>query len=609
MYVFVEVAGEPAEQPFTDTVTQIRERSADFDLPGVEVAVGGAGGVVVDLVGAFARIDTVLLLVTVLLVLVLLVIIYRSPVMALIPILGVGLVFQLSGAVGGWFAQQFDLAISRQTTGIMTVVLFGTGTDYVLFVSARFREELTRQEDRHEAMRQTMRGVGGAVASAGTTILVACAALGLATLASYQALGPVIALAVALMMLAAVTLIPAVLTIFGRRSFWPMRPRREAGEIGQADWQNSIYGRVGAIVLRRPGLTLAITVLALSALVAGLIPFRTNYDQLASLPGNTESVRSFELLRGGFPEGVLSPLRVYVSSPTGAGVLDPDTLERLDAVTLDLAGHPAVANVSGPSRPLGLGGPPEAQLPDGRALRFISADGSVARLEVVLNMNPYSEDALDVVPELRALAKESAAAAGLPSGSVLIGGNTAEAHDTRSAGNRDSLVVLPLILLAIGVVLALPLRSLIAPFYLMVTIAFTYFATLGLATLVFVVLVGHQGVGPVVPFYLFVFLNALSVDYNIYLISRVREEARQAPLQEATRYALARTGPVITSAGLILAGTFSALMTLPLQDLLQLGFAVAAGVLIDTFITRTVIVPSLVALIGRWNWWPSRIAP
>ena len=190
MYVFVEVAGEPAEQPFTDTVTQIRERSADFDLPGVEVAVGGAGGVVVDLVGAFARIDTVLLLVTVLLVLVLLVIIYRSPVMALIPILGVGLVFQLSGAVGGWFAQQFDLAISRQTTGIMTVVLFGTGTDYVLFVSARFREELTRHEDRHEAMRQTMRGVGGAVASAGTTILVACAALGLATLASYQALGP-----------------------------------------------------------------------------------------------------------------------------------------------------------------------------------------------------------------------------------------------------------------------------------------------------------------------------------------------------------------------------------------------------------------------------------
>ena len=608
MYVFVEVAGEPAEQPFTDTVNEIRERSAAFDLSGVEVAVGGPGGLLVDLVGVFARIDTVLLLVTVLLVLALLVIIYRSPVMALIPILGVGLVFQLSGAVGGWFAQQFDLAVSGQTTGIMTVVLFGTGTDYVLFVSARFREELTRHEDRHEAMRQTMRGVGGAVASAGATILVACAALGLATLGSYQALGPVIALAVALMMLAAVTLIPAVLTIFGRRSFWPMQPRRESGETGQSDWRRSIYGRVGAIVLRRPGLTLAVTVLVLSALVAGLVPFRTNYDQLASLPGNTESVRSFELLRGGFPEGELSPLRVYVSSPADTGVLDPDTLERLDAITLDLAGHPAVADASGPGRPLGKEGPPAWQLPEGSALRFVSADGGVARIEVVLEMNPYSAQALDVVPELRELARGSAAAAGLPSGSVLIGGDTAEAYDTRSAGNRDSLVVLPLILLAIGVVLALLLRSLVAPLYLMGTIAFTYFATLGLATLVFVQLVGHPGVGPAVPFYLFVFLNALSVDYNIYLMSRVREEARQAPLQEATRYALARTGPVITSAGLILAGTFSALMTLPLQDLLQLGFAVAVGVLIDTFITRTLIVPSVVALIGRWNWWPSRIA-
>ena len=229
------------------------------------------------------------------------------------------------------------------------------------------------------------------------------------------------------------------------------------------------------------------------------------------------------------------------------------------------------------------------------------------RIEVVLGVSPYAPEALDAMPELRALARASAAAAGLDPGGVLIGGETAEAFDTRVAGNRDSRVVLPLILLAIGVVLALLLRSLIAPLYLMATIAFTYFATLGLAVFVFVVLLGQSGVGQGVPFFLFVFLNALSVDYNIYLMSRIREEAREAPLAEATRHALARTGPVITSAGLILAGTFSALMTLPLQDLLQLGFAVAAGVLMDTFITRTLIVPSLVAMFGRWNWWPSRL--
>ena len=226
MYVFVEIAGEPAQQSFIDAVKAIRDRSAALEPTGVEVAVGGPGGLIVDLIGVFSQIDTLLLLVTVLLVLVLLIVIYRSPIMAAIPLLGVGLVFQLAGAIGGWFAIQFDLPVSGQTTGIMTVVLFGTGTDYVLFVSARFREELSRHGDPHEAMRQTMRGVGGAVASAGTTILVACAALGLATLRSYQALGPVIALAVALMMLAAVTLIPAVLTIFGRRAFWPMQPRQ-----------------------------------------------------------------------------------------------------------------------------------------------------------------------------------------------------------------------------------------------------------------------------------------------------------------------------------------------------------------------------------------------
>ena len=357
MCVFVEIAGEPAEQTFIAAVEAIRDRSASLHLTGVEIAVGGPGGLIVDLIGIFSQIDTLLLLVTVLLVLALLIVIYRSPIMAAIPLLGVGLVFQLAGAIGGWFAQQFDLPVSGQTTGIMTVVLFGTGTDYVLFVSARFREELTRHGDPHEAMRQTMRGVGGAVASAGTTILVACAALGLATLRSYQALGPVIALAVALMMLAAVTLIPAVLTIFGRRAFWPMQPHQETVASPRVDWRRSVYGRVGAVVLRRPGLTLAITAVGLAVLIAGLVPFRTNYDQLASLPSNTESVKSFELLREGFPAGALSPMRVYVSPPPGTRALDPATLDQLDRITLDLAGHPAVADASGPSRPFGVNGP------------------------------------------------------------------------------------------------------------------------------------------------------------------------------------------------------------------------------------------------------------
>ena len=610
LYVFAELAGEPAEDAFSDSVGAIRDRAAELDLPGVEVAVGGPGGLIVDLVEVFASIDSFLLIVTVLLVLTLLILIYRSPIVALIPLLGVGLVFQLAGAVGAWVAQQFDLPISGQTTGIMTVVLFGTGTDYVLFVSARFREELTRHDDKHEAMRRTMRGVGGAVASAGATILIASAALMFATLRSYQTLGPVIAIAVGLMVLAALTLIPAVLTIGGRRAFWPMQPRLGVGTPSQPeapqDWRRSIYGRIGGVVLRWPRASLAVTTAALALLIAGLLAFQPNYDQLASLPDSTESVRSFELLRSGFPAGELSPTRVFVSLPPGEQALDPERLDQLDSLTLALAGHPAVASAAGPSRPFGTGGLEGGS--DAARARFVSADGGTARIDVVLTENPFATQSLDAVPELRRLAREGAAAAGLDPAGVLVGGDTAEAADTRTAGDRDSRVVLPLILLAIGVVLALLLRSLIAPLYLMATIAFTYFATLGLAVAVFILLLGHEGIGPGVPFFLFVFLNALSVDYNIYLMSRIREEARHAPLKEATGHALARTGPVITSAGLILAGTFSALMTLPLQDLMQLGFAVATGVLIDTFITRTLIVPALVAIFGRWNWWPSRIA-
>ena len=613
LYLLLDITGEPAETVFRDAVTAIRERAANLDLPDAEIAVGGPGGLVVDLVEVFSSINSLLLIVTVLLVLALLIAIYRSPIMALIPLLSVGLVFQLAAAVGGAIAEAFDLPLSGQTTGIMTVVLFGTGTDYVLFVSARYREELGRHADKHEAMRQTMRGVGGAVASAGATILIAAAALGFATLRSYQSLGPVIAIAVALMMLAALTLVPAVLTIIGRRVYWPRQPRflsESAANDDQTepaqtdDWRRSFYGRIGAFVVDRPRLTLAATTLVLGLLILGLISFRPNYDQLESLPSNTESVRSFELLRGGFPPGELSPTRIYVSLPSDDAASLPERLEQLDAFTLDIAVHPAVASVAGPSRPFGTEGPRGG--PSGAAARFVSADGTAVRLDVVLSENPFSDEALDAIPELRDLARYAAFSASLNPAAVLIGGDTAEAADTRTAGDRDSFVVLPLILLAIGVVLTLLLRSLVAPLYLMATIAFTYFATLSLAVLVFQVVFDHVGIGTSVPFFLFVFLNALSVDYNIYLMSRIREEARQAPLREATVRALSRTGPVITSAGLILAGTFSALMTLPLQDLLQLGFAVAAGVLIDTFITRTLIVPALVSLFGRWNWWPSR---
>lgn len=237
---------------------------------------------------------------------------------------------------------------------------------------------------------------------------------------------------------------------------------------------------------------------------------------------------------------------------------------------------------------------------------MVSPDGNVAHLQVTLDQNPYSLDAIEDFPSIRDTARNAASAAGLDAGDVLVGGETAVAYDTKVANDRDTLVVLPLILLAIGIILGLLLRSVVAPLYLLATIMLSYSATQGISTVVFEDILGQAGVSGGTPFFLFVFLVALGVDYNIFLMARIREETVRHGLEDGTRRALGRTGGVITSAGVILAGTFAALMTLPLQDLFQIGFAVALGVLLDTFVIRTLMVPAIVLLLGRWNWWPSR---
>ena len=241
-----------------------------------------------------------------------------------------------------------------------------------------------------------------------------------------------------------------------------------------------------------------------------------------------------------------------------------------------------------------------------RSNKFVSFEKNIIKYEVILNINPYSKEALDLIPILRNIVSKSLSDSSLIDPTSHVGGETAEAYDTRTAADRDTYLVLPLILIAIAIVLVILLKSLVAPLYLIITIIFTYFSTLGLSIFIFKEIFNQDTVTPGLAFFLFFFLNALGVDYNIYLMSRLKEESVKSTLDNAILKTLASTGGVITSAGLILAGTFSALMSLPLQDLFQLGFAVALGILIDTFITRTLIVPSLVKLLGKYNWWPSR---
>jgi uncharacterized membrane protein YdfJ with MMPL/SSD domain len=641
MTMVANITGQPAEQAYTDTIERIRDYTGQIDGASLQVKVSGPGGLFADLLKVFQAIDGFLLIVTGALVLVLLVVIYRSPVVALVPLVSVGWVFSLASAIGALLAKNVGLPVNGQATGIMTVLLFGAGTDYCLFISSRYREELVQTEDKHEAMRRTMRGVGEAILSAAGTILLATLLLLFASLKSNQALGPLLAVAVGTMLVASLTLVPAILTILGRRSFWPFVPRFDPEHHRVTHF--GIWSRIARLVARRPGAVLAGTVALFLVMAAGVATLNQDFDTISSLPSGSESREGFELLRAGFPAGDLAPTDAYVLLPAGSSAFDSQSLQAIDRITTELAQQPGVASVSGPSRPFGAQAPvgpdqvqaaydslpqqvrdgirqgeqpgggggsdpnsPEAQATGlvAAASGFVAPDGGAARLQIVLIQNPYGLTAINEIPELRQAARSAAESAGLGRDSVLIGGPTATSYDTKVANDRDERVVLPLILLAIGIVLVLLLRSLVAPLYLLATTVISYFAALGLSTVVFQYLLGQAGVGSGIPFYLFVFLVALGIDYNIYLMARVREEAKRHDLDVGTVRALGRTGGVITSAGIILAGTFAALMTLPLQVLFQLGFAVAIGVLMDTFIVRTLTVPAIVLLLGHWNWWP-----
>ena len=629
MTMVIDMAGNPAQDEFIDAIRLIRERANTLELEAetLVVAVGGPAGLIVDLLDVFLAIDGLLLIVTVVLVLVLLLIIYRSPVVAVIPLLTVGLVFQMALSVIAFFADIGDfLAINGQSRGIMTVVLFGSGTDYCLFISARYREELRAYQDKHQAMAATMRGVGGAIISAAGTIVIASIVLLFAVLRSFQSMGPVIGIAVVLMMFAAVTLVPAALTILGRNSFWPFRPAfsMPVSSTQSDPSQDTLYGKIADRVLQRPVVTLSVTVAALGIGILGLFGADRTFDRINSLPSNTESVEAFDMLRQSFPAGDSAPTSIYLALPQGISRIDATHLQGIDKLALALLAEPGLSKVSHPGRPFSSVSPigpkevsaalatlesrdttsMEMRAMASRAMSFVSKDFSTARIEVVFDGNPYTANSLDLIPRIREIAIEQGAGITWNPELILVGGQTAEAYDQRSAIDRDTFLILPLILLAIAIILGVLLRSVVAPIYLVATIMFTYFATLGFAVLIFKNLLGQAELSPVVPFFLFVFLNALGVDYNIYLMSRIKEEATRSDLPLAIRNALSHTGGVITSAGLILAGTFSALMVLPLQDIFQLGFAVASGVIIDTFVTRTLIVPALVKLLGDYNWWP-----
>ena len=561
--VSVPIRAEGDSDLLVSAVEHVRTTVEKGLPPGLEAKVTGPAGFSADATKAFEGINSTLLLVTAGLVFVLLVLIYRSPIFWMLPLFTVVLAESVVRGLGTLLSDA-GVVINGQTGGILLVLVFGAGTDYALLLTARFREELQLVEDRYAAMRVALRQGGPAIVASAATVIAALLCLSLASVNSTAGLGPVGAMGVAIAAVAMLTLLPALLLIGGRRAFWPFVPRADQAHQPAS---SSLWHRLGRTLEKRRraawiGTTLALCVLALGTL--GLDDDLTTAD---SFRGSVESVQGQRLLAQSFPAGESAPTVVLVTDPAKVGPA-LTAARRAEDVT----------RVGSPER---------------------GAPGT--RFDVILAGDPFGTSGFRSIEPLR---QELRAAAGE---AVLVGGSTAEEADLRAAVQRDTKMLIPLVLAVVLVILVILLRSLAAPVMLMATVVLSFLAALGGSLVLFDLFADFPGEDPSYPLFAFIFLVALGVDYNIFLMARVREEALVRPTREAMRLGLAVTGGVITSAGIVLAGTFSVLAVLPLVALTQIGITVAFGVLLDTFVVRSVLVPALTFELGERVWWPSSL--
>ena len=549
------------EQILIDAVDSIREIAGE-DLPaGLTAKVTGPAGFSADASAAFEGINSTLLFTTAILVLVLLVLIYRSPIFWIIPLFAVLLAEFIVRGIGYLLASA-GLVINGQVGGILLVLVFGAGTDYALLLTARYREELRLVEDRHEAMRIAVRQAGPAIIASAGTVVAALLCLSFASVNSTAGLGPVGAMGVAVAAIAMLTVLPALLLIGGRRAFWPFVPRFGSEERSRrGSWRS-----LGDWIERRHRPVWIVTALALGAIALGTLTLDDNVTTANAFRGDVESVQGQAVIDESFPAGASAPTVVLVTDPA-----------KVEAVREAASGSSVVDSVGAPE-----------------------TGSTGVRFEVTLNEDPFAEEGYAAIGVLR----DDLRAAG--GDAVLVGGATAEEADLRAAIKRDTKLLVPLVLLVVFGILVVLLRSVAAPLMLMATVVLSFFAALGLALIVFSLFADFPGEDPSYPLFAFIFLVALGVDYNIFLMARVREEAHRMPTRDAMLLALAVTGGVITSAGVVLAGTFAVLAVLPLIALTQLGITVALGVLLDTLVVRSILVPALTFELGERTWWPSR---
>jgi RND superfamily putative drug exporter len=559
--ITVPMALSDETEVITERVAEMRELAKEGMPAGLEVYLTGPEGFQADLAGVFAGADFTLLLSTVVVVAVLLLITYRSPTLWLVPLLVVGTADGMAGQLARRVASWFDITPDASVTGILSVLVFGAGTNYALLLIARYREELLTTQDRHEAMAKALKGAGPAIIASGSTVTLALLTLTFADLAGNRSLGIVCATGVVIAMISALAVLPAALVVFGRGLFWPFVPK--FGGANKSD--SGLWAKLGKGVSKNPIAVSIVGVLLLGFFASGAAGIQVGLASTDRFLKTPEAVVGQEILADTFAAGTSAPSIVVAKNEHAQHVVDAAlTVEGVDSAVIDVKNE------------------------------------SITKINVVLDAESQSDEAYALLGELRT------AVQAVEGADALVGGQDAQALDVKNAYAHDQALVIPLILLLVFLVLVLLLRALVAPILLLLTVVASFFASMGLGWLLFVNVLGFPGLDLSVFLYSFLFLVALGVDYNIFLVTRAKEEAEKLGVKDGMIKALSATGGVITSAGILLAAVFAVLGVLPLVALAQIGAIVCIGVLLDTLLVRTVIVPALAFTTKRNFFWPAK---
>lgn len=558
------------------------------------IMITGPAGIASDTIAIFSNADLVLLFSTIVLVLILLIVIYRSPLLAIIPLLAVAFVYQVVDRVLGMLAASGAFTIEAQSLSIVMILLFGATIDYSLFVFSRFREELRKVDNKYQAMGEALKEVAEPIFFSGGTVFAAMLVLLLANYGPYQNFAPVFAITIAVVLVAGLTIIPALFTIVGRRSFWPFIPK-----VGEKTLEkNRFWGAIGSLVTKKPLLAGGLVLIFLLINASNLMNAQYSFNIIQSFPEDMNSRIGFEQLEESFPAGELAPVKVLLENKEGFTFTEKELndLERLNEILLEIDG---ISSTTLPSKD-------NIKAGEGLGNRVLDETKQALKFEIVLVTNPYDQTSLDTLDYLNEIKEDILVKSGLVAEdyTIYFGGETANSADIRATNERDTFIVVIVVTLVIFAMLIFHTRSLVAPIYMMATILLSYASALGLSWFMFDNVFGFEGMSYRIPLYAFVFLVALGVDYNIMLISRIREENRHFMIRESVLRGVTLTGGVISSAGLILAATFGVLMTQPILELFMFGFIVSIGILMDAFIVRGVLVPAVVTLLNQWNWWP-----